>query len=143
MTKTQRLLAAVALLVLGAGCNSFHYFDITVVFGSIGIEEAGGIKACFMSVSGADTDNVEVPMTTSGGAPVCPIANNWPTLGMFEYSTFTDSGNLTFTLDAYNTTNLDPTKICITGSTTVAASSAITHTGMITLAQGSQSCITQ
>jgi hypothetical protein len=142
MSRVRSVLAVAALLLTGAGCNTFHYFDITVSFGSIGIEEAGGIKGCQMLVSGADTD-VQVLRSTPDNTLICPIANNFPILGVFEYSTFTDSGNLTFTLNAYNATPLTNDVLCISGSTTLAASSAITHSGSITLAQGSQSCVTQ
>lgn len=142
MTRVRGLLALAGLLLAGAGCNTYHYFDVQVSFGALGVEEAGGIKACQVVVTGADTYDIELPPTTQGAKMVCPIGDNYPDLGTFEYSTFTDSGNLTFTLNAFNTTQLNTNNICISGSTTLPASSAITHTGMITLTQGSQSCIT-
>ena len=141
MTRVRGLLT-LAALILGAGCNTYHYYDITVSFGSIGVEEAGGIKICQVAVTGADTYDATLPTSTPGAKAVCPIGSNYPDLGTFEYSTFTDSGHLTFTLNAFNQTNLNPSGICISGSTTLAASSEITHTGTITLTQGSQSCIT-
>ena len=141
MTRFRGLLGAAALLLLGAGCNTYHYYDIKVDFGSIGIEEAGELKLCDVFVTGADTDRFNLP-TTGDKKVTCPINTNWPDLGEFEYSTFTDSGNLTFTLNGYNDTPPSDNTKCISGATTLAASSEITHNGSITLAQGSMTCIT-
>ncbi|HXJ19824.1 MAG TPA: hypothetical protein VMT03_06280 [Polyangia bacterium] len=141
MTRVRGLLGAAALLLLAGGCNSYHYFDITVDFGSVSFEEAGGIKRCEVFVSGADTDNFVLP-STGAKRVACPIDSNWPELGTFEYSTFTDSGSLTFTMNAYNMTPPMDSYICVSGATTLSASSAITQTATITLAQGNQTCIT-
>ena len=141
MTRLRGLLGAAALLVLAGGCNTYHYFDIKVEFGAVGIEEAGGIKRCVVTVSGADSDLFTLPSTGASNM-VCPIGSNWPDLGTFEYSTFTSSGNLTFTLNAYNMTPPMDSFICVSGSTSISATSEITQMGTITLAQGSQSCIT-
>jgi hypothetical protein len=142
MTRVRGLLGAAALLLLGGGCNTYHYFDIKVDFGTISFEEAGGIKRCEVFVTGADTDNFVLP-STGASKVACPIDSNWPTLGTFEYSTFTDSGNLTFTLKGYNMTPPMDSFVCVSGATTLPAGAAITQMGTISLAQGSQSCITQ
>jgi hypothetical protein len=142
MTRFRGLLGAAALLLLGAGCNTYHYFDISVSFGQIGVEEAGGIKICNVFVTGADTDQFTLPTTGDKSHVTCPVGANFPDLGTFEYSTFADSGTLKFTLNAYNDVPPLENAICISGSTSVSASASITHTGMITLSQGSQSCIT-
>jgi len=78
------------------GCKDLHYFDVNVVFTGFG---AGGsvstIEVCHVYVTGADKADFYVTKN-------CPPPNSGVTMGVFEYSTNADSGDLTFTMQAYN-----------------------------------------
>jgi hypothetical protein len=80
---------------------------------------------CEVLVSGADSATLAL---TGGNG--CPPAG-FPDIGTFEYSTFADSGEITFTFTGY-IMNLDPAGLCTTAMTTLTASSTITQTGTIT-----------
>jgi len=138
MTRAHRLLAGAGLglsLLGGLGCNTYHYFDVEVKFGSVDVEHAGVLQACQLEVSGEDTYSHLLPSSTVGDPKtVCPISNaNWPTMGKFEYSTFADSGNLTFKVSGYKMLPVGPDNLCTSGTVTITASSAITQTGTLTM----------
>ena len=121
-----RAMPVAALLLaaaLAGGCNTYHYFDIQVTAASPVTEiETSSMVLQQIVVSGADSANFVVQNSPAG----------FPALGTFEYSTFTDSGQLTFTYNGYQT-NVDPNLICTTGSVPMTASSEITQMGMITV----------
>lgn len=135
----RRLLWLVATLGLAAGCNSYHYFDITVQFDTTQVPEtqAGYLHRCTITVSGASSDFINVP-DNNADKSYCPITDYraFPTLGTFEFSTFADSGKLTFTFDGYYTDQAASTSHCAAGTVSVNASSAITQMATLTVGTG-------
>jgi hypothetical protein len=130
---------ALALLAsaLVTGCNTYHYFDIEVDFGPVTSEQASQLQLCVMLVSGADSNTSDFPSSVVGLSgdekSICPTQGNYPTMGTFEYSTFTDSGTLNFAVNGYKAVSTSSDNLCTTGSTSVDASSAITQTAKITM----------
>jgi hypothetical protein len=124
------LLASCAVALLGAaGCDSYHYYDMSLVLGSTFTTAlVGEAQLCKVNISGADSH--EFNLTNCG---VNSNDSNIPDVGTFEFATFADSGTLTFTVDAYN--GITPTPNCLYGSgmTSQPASSQITQMGTITL----------
>jgi hypothetical protein len=127
--KLFRFLRAVPLLavVLGgltSGCNTYHYYDIDVKFSSpFTSTQASVMKLCVIDVSGAVSDALPLD---------CP-PEHFPDMGTFEYSTFADSGSITFTFNAFYDKPQMPSNQCTSGTTTLTASEQITQTGSITL----------
>jgi hypothetical protein len=129
------LSGAVALLLgLGAsGCHTYKYFDISYSWDYATVDRAllGGISRCRIHVSGADTDSF--PLMG------CPnLALNDPNVGgSFEFSSFADSGTMTFDFLAYQ--GLRETADCqvgegkvdvpVTGLTTIMGSLLVKKTG--------------
>jgi len=127
---------ALALLAtsLVAGCNSYHYFDIDVEFGPVTSEQASQLQFCVLLVSGADSNSANFPSSVAGDqTSVCPPMGNYPKMGTFEYSTFTDSGSLTFTVNGYKAVSTSNDNLCTSGQTSINASSEITQMGTITM----------
>jgi hypothetical protein len=126
-------LLAVVLGGLASGCDTYHYYDIDVKFMSPFTEtQASVMKLCLVEVSGAASDTIAFPGVESNN-PVCPPTTNYPDLGTFEYATFVNSGQITFTLNAFYDTPQSPSNQCTSGATTLTASDQITQTGTITL----------
>jgi hypothetical protein len=116
-------LLAVALAALAGGCNTYHYYDIDVKFMSPFTEsQASVMKLCLVDVSGAATDSLVLD---------CPPVK-YPDMGTFEYSTFVDSGSITFTFNAFFDLPQSPSNQCTSALTTLTASDQITQTGTIT-----------
>jgi hypothetical protein len=94
---------ALWLLLLGlaatasVGCKDLHYFDVNVLFQGFGASGPSTIETCHVYVTGADTANFYVRKN----CPPFPDPNS-TIMGVFEYSTNADSGNLTFTMKVYN-----------------------------------------
>jgi hypothetical protein len=131
---------ALALLTasLVMGCNTYHYFDIDVEFGPVNEEDASLLQLCTLTVSGADSHSGDFPSSVVGLAPnepsTCPPSGSWTgTMGTFEYSTFADSGSLTFTVNGYKNLQANSGNLCTSGDTTVSATSQITTPGKITM----------
>ncbi|HET6279635.1 MAG TPA: hypothetical protein VFH73_01665 [Polyangia bacterium] len=89
-----------AALLGGAGCNTFSYFELDTKLDQLTFtnELSGMITVCHMKVSGATTDDFYIQKR-------CP-PNPTPTqgrfdLGLIEYSTFADSGMVTFQLQLF------------------------------------------
>ena len=125
-----------------ASCDTYHYYDITVTFDPAFTDSlAGNIGLCDLVVSGADSHTSFLPNGQgSDHKTVCPIAENHPVLGTFEYATFADSGKLEFTLNAYNGQSASAACLYGTGAVTLPATSQLTTTGAITLTQSSPGC---
>jgi hypothetical protein len=127
--KLFRFLRAMPLLalVLGgltSGCNTYHYYDIDVKFMTpFTSTQASVMKLCLVDVTGGASDTVQLE---------CQPAN-FPDMGTFEYSTFVDSGSLTFTFNAFYDAPPSSSSQCTSGSTTVPATEQITATGTITV----------
>jgi hypothetical protein len=127
--KPLRFLRALPLLALlgglTGGCNTYHYYDIDVKFMSpVTSTEVSVMKFCLIDVTGAASDTLILD---------CPPAN-FPSWGTFEYTTFVDSGSLTFTFNGYLDTPRSSSNQCTSlGQTTLTASDQITQTGTITV----------
>jgi hypothetical protein len=117
-------LLAVVLGGLASGCDTYHYYDIDVKFMTPVTEtQVSVMKLCLIDVSGAASDEVELP---------CPPAK-FPDMGTFEYSTFADSGPITFTFNGYFDAPKSSSNQCTSNAATLTASSEITQSGTITL----------
>jgi hypothetical protein len=130
------LALALAVMAFGAaGCDTYHYYDMDLMFSSAwgGITSAGAAQLCKVTVSGADSHDFNI-----NNCGLMANNSNYPDVGVFEFATFADSGQLTFTVNAYNGT--PPTAACLfgTGTTTMNASSQITQMGTITVAPNGQ-----
>ncbi|HZL18675.1 MAG TPA: hypothetical protein VFG23_13110 [Polyangia bacterium] len=130
------LLSTLAAALGAAGCDSYHYYDMTLEFGSGwtgGINSAGAAQSCKVTVSGADSHSFSIDN--------CGInnASNYPDTGIFEFATFADSGNLTFTVDAYNGTT-PATCLFGMGTLSIPATSQVTTTGTIMINPDGTGC---
>jgi len=81
------------------------------------------MKLCLIDVSGAVSDEVEL---------ACP-PSKFPDMGTFEYSTFADSGSITFTFNGYFDAPKSSNNLCTSHATTLMASDQITQSGAITV----------
>jgi len=127
---------AVLLAAAGftAGCDTYHYYDIKVSFGTVTEEEAGVLQVCTLAVTGADNHTSTFPNGNGNdGKSVCPVTNNWPTMGTFEFASFADSGSLTFTVNGYSSEPVTAANLCTTGSLTVPADGTITTMQTLTM----------
>ena len=137
-----RLLPLLAL-VAAAGCNEYHYYDINVKFNlgsgadqfNPGGNEVGTLQVCIMAVTGADSDSIRMG----------PFANGLPVpstgqLGVVEFSTFADSGNLNFTVSCYDDSTTVPECKAGEGSISVAASTATTVNADLTVNKTGTGC---
>jgi hypothetical protein len=95
------------------GCKDLHYFDVNVTFTGFGAGSAvSTIETCHVYVTGADTADFYITEN-------CPPPNSGVTMGVFEYSTNAGSGNLTFTMKAYNGIPEAPQCLFAEGSVTL------------------------
>jgi hypothetical protein len=122
----RRLLLVLGLAVVSlgaAGCNEFHYHDIFVrydssmFFGATLSTEVSRVRTCHVYVTGADTQDFYIGGKCTNG--------NSTDLGIFEFSTFADSGTLNFTIKTYVGNEFE---MCLlgTGTKSVQATSAVT-----------------
>ena len=143
MRRLARLLPLLAL-VAAAGCNEYHYYDINVKFSldpnnggfsPVG-NEVSTIQVCIMDVSGADSDSIRMGPFAQG----LPIGSTGQ-LGIVEFSTFADSGQLTFTMSCYDDTTT--TTECKTGvgTKTVTVSTATTVTDELIVSKVAAGCV--
>jgi hypothetical protein len=98
--------AKLSALILGitalgaAGCKEFHYYDIHVRFdGTAGFNSnnVSTVQTCHVFVTGADTTDFYLTENCSAASPP-----RGTVIGTFEFATFADSGELTFTIKTYN-----------------------------------------
>ncbi len=94
-------LAMLALLA-AAGCSEYHYYDIDVTFNTapgqfMGTNEVSTIQRCVLTVSGADSATSPAYRLENGCPPMTP-AGIGTHMGITEFATFEDSGQLTFTI---------------------------------------------
>ena len=125
----------------GGGCSEYHYYDVEVTFntntasGGFPLVELGLIQICRVNVTGADSDQFYI-MNDENRAPerFCPPANgNSPRsrMGIFEYSSHADSGELTFTMDVWDDiTESDGCHHVGSGSVTVPVTGTTTTEGI-------------
>jgi len=142
MRRLLPMLALVAASVGAAGCNEYHYYDIDVTFNTAagqfaGINEVSTIQVLVMSVTGADSDVLQIG-PNSGGLPLQTGAH----LGIFEFSTFADSGQLNFKIDAYDDdSSANPGCKTGEGTKTINASATITVMETMTINKISPGCV--
>jgi hypothetical protein len=125
-----------------AGCNDFHYYDITVSFninqttGGYPQTEVASVQTLLFGVSGADSGSFRIGPNANG----LPLVSGATNLGTVEYSTFADSGTLNFTVQAFNSTRT--TQDCKTGEGTkaVMATSASTTTDAVIINKTGAGC---
>lgn len=134
MKRSKRFLRGLPLgaLLLGVlltgGCNTYHYYDITVTSMSpVTVTELSSMSFCTIVVSGASSDTIPWSETNMMG---CPPSSS--TIGTFEYATFADSGSITFTFNGYSQVP-DPSMLCATANVVKPANDTVTQTGTITL----------
>jgi len=126
--------------VLTQGCSTYSYFDVDLKLGDgfTNVVQVSRITNCYLAVAGADNGNFQLPATSCH-----PDSNTLAAsrdLGKIRYSTFADSGDITFTLTLYER---DPSRPeCELGhnSTTLTVSSANTVAGTITVGLTGTGC---
>lgn len=137
------LCALAALGVAGAGCNTYRYFDVQVTFDATATPpfsraSAFTVQACQVVVSGADHDT----FLLTNGCPDMRVNGNPLSGGVFEFSTFADSGTLTFTLDAYqDDLRTEPCRIGH-GELALPVTGTITTVGELKVKNTGMSCVT-
>ena len=130
------------LVVGGAGCNTYRYFDVQVTFDATANPpftkaSAFSVAVCQVTVSGAAHDSFKLP---DGTCPDMRTNGNPLSGGAFEYSTFADSGNITFALDAFqDVSQADNCKIG-SGTLTLPVTGIITTTGELKIKMTGMSC---
>ena len=124
-SKVFPLLALLLLAFGGAACSSYSYYDLDLKWGS-GFDpvKIGAIVSCHLVVSGAASDNV----TLDAGKCKTATAGD---MGTIEYSTFADSGMITFTLNAFQYPESNPNCKLGEGSTTLNAAKAVRLPGTV------------
>jgi hypothetical protein len=133
-------LAALALpMLLGAtGCNTFKYFDVNVTFNEA-IDDTAilAIQRCRILVSGADTGNFILnDCPNRAPDPMDPHTD----VGPFEFSTFADSGTMTFEFKGFG--GLQDTAACqiADGTLSLPVTSATTIPGTLTVNMTGPGC---
>jgi hypothetical protein len=111
------LVAVSALAALGsAGCKDYTYFDVHVQFDPATFSgQVGRVQACHLFVTGAETNDYGIANNTRN----CPPANAGLDMGIFEYSSLADSGQLTFTMKVYK--GMVESETCLFGQGSVSA----------------------
>jgi len=141
--KLSRLLplASLALVVVLSGfgltgCHTYKYFDITVSFDQATFDDSdiGLIHTCRVFVSGAESTNFPLMRCPNNAAPDPHV------IGEFEYSSFVESGTLTFDVKTF--TGLNETAACQTGEgmTPIPVTGATTITGNVVIAKTGAGC---
>lgn len=141
----RRLMLALVLAAasLGAaGCNDFHYYDVDVTFDTssgqfAGINEISTIQVMVMGVTGADNGDIQIG-PNANGLPLVTGAH----LGVFEFATFADSGQLTFVIRAFDDATSNPACQTGQGMKTVDATSMTTNNVTMTVQKTGAGCTT-
>jgi hypothetical protein len=104
MMRLLTLAVGMAMLLGGSGCSSYRYFDIDVKLDTT--LSANGtssmIQLCYVFVKnekGGIEDDFALTRPNSTDNR-CPVSGS--SVGTFEYSTFKDSGSLTFSVAVYD-----------------------------------------
>jgi len=111
------LTLALPLLFAGAGCHEFKYFDIHARFdGASGFdsERAFRVKTCRVTVSGADSGSFIIP---DGKCPNRIPGGDALDAGVFEFSSFAESGTMNFRVQAFE--NIGERPECLLGDGSV------------------------
>jgi hypothetical protein len=129
------------VLLGAAGCNEYHYYDVTVSLDNTLRSNTimGGIQRCDVTIK-KEKGGIEDTflLTRSNSDNGCPLADT--SEGSFEYSTFKSSGSLSFTIAAYDDVNTKPECKIGEGEATIPAK-ATTNEGTVTvMANGAAGC---
>ena len=132
MRRGVAVLGCLSALLLSVGCNEFKYIEVPVSFNPANLDssQTGYIYQCWITVSGADSAEFRL---ADGKCPKRPAGVAPLDVGTFEYSTFADSGSLTFKLEAYMAPGMQQNCKLGEGSTTVLLSGATTITATMPL----------
>ena len=104
------------LTLAAQACSNYSYVDLDIKLGSgFNTVTINQIEVCHMFVTGAATDDFSARTRGCARPPARPRVD----MGMFEYSTFADSGNLTFTLKLFEYPESNAACEIGVGSTTV------------------------
>jgi hypothetical protein len=130
------VLAALVLLVGASGCHTFKYFDVNVSFDQ-GIDDGtlGSISRCRILVTGAESASFVLercPNRATNGDP--------HDVGVFEYSSFAESGTLNFELRAYTGLNETPACLLAEGTAAISVTTATTIMGTLSAMQMGTGC---
>jgi hypothetical protein len=134
MTRGALLGCLGGLLLAGAsGCNTYKYFEIHLSFDPMSLQsdQSSAISQCWITVSGADSAKFRLrpdkcPPKVNATAPL--------DVGTFEFSTFADSGSLTFKFDGYLGVGMESRCILATGTKMVPVSGLTTITDSLVAA---------
>jgi hypothetical protein len=123
-----RLLGLTLMLALGAlgagGCKDLTYYDVDVHFDPATFSgQIGRVQACHMYVTGAETHDYDINDNTRNCPPPSTLGLD---MGIFEYSSVADSGQLTFTMKVYNSAFETDNCLFGQGSTTVTLPAPLT-----------------
>jgi hypothetical protein len=129
-------LGALVLLVGATGCHTFKYFDVNVSFDQ-GIDDGtlGSISRCRVLVTGAESSSFVLercPNRATNGDP--------HQVGVFEYSSFAESGTLNFELRAYTGLNETPACLLAEGTAAIPVTAATTLMGTLAAKQMGTGC---
>jgi hypothetical protein len=120
-------LALLPLVVSVQACNTYSYFDVDMKLGTgFDVVAIGRIFSCHMFVTGAATDDFTLDYVTCHN-----INPGTRDIGKIQYSTFADSGSLTFTLRLFEKMESDACQIGV-GATTLAVDKSKTVAGDLT-----------
>jgi hypothetical protein len=129
--RAARVFLGLALAAAGAaGCHDFHYYDVHVTLN--GDPANGGfntgsevtkLQVGTLSVSGADSGSMPLGPNMQG----LPLTAGHTDVGIFEFSTFTDSGQLVFKFQAYDDSVRSANCLAAEGTATVSASATTTN----------------
>jgi hypothetical protein len=136
----RRALPLLLFGLAGIGCHTYKYVDMTVAFDPLtfmNTNDVFKIKSCRVTVSGADSavarlDQAKCPNHTGTGDSFSG--------GVFEFSTFAESGNLTFHLEGFQGDGELPNCKVGDGTATVALSTMMTLQGTLKVAKVSDGC---
>jgi hypothetical protein len=121
------LLALLPLALAAQACSSYSYYDLDLKMGTgFSIATAGSVQFCHMFVTGAATDDFEVPPAACKTAGMRGFD-----IGTIEYSTFADAGNVTFTLKLFQYPESNPACELGEASTTLPAGKGTRTPGTI------------
>jgi hypothetical protein len=132
--RSMLLLAAAPLLLLAQACNQYSYFDVdTQLASTFNVVDMARIQDCHLTASGADHGDILLS-TCQGAAPTMRD------LGYVRFSTFADSGDVTFKISIYDCTTEAPS--CLLGSNmvTLPIKSGGTTLGQLTVPCTDTSC---
>lgn len=129
-----------AMAVLAGGCNSYRYFDVHLTLGNgFDVTKAFKINNMVITVSGADSGRQTLP---TGKCPnrATAIGTNPLDCGIFEFSTFADSGNLTFIATGYEGQLQNDTTKCGDGTVSISVTDQVSTMGDLAVVWSGPGC---